>query len=250
MAEMRMREGRWRPLQTTPVPARKNRPLTTTGQGHGCTGHVLHRRAGRRHTHAHVVRWAGGHAAAAGMRWVGMCGGWLTGWRMALLGHAQHNHNHYDHQGCLPSSICSHPTRPPITQKELHHHHLYRCGTDYDNEKSRSCSSYFNMLYEVGRVCVRVLVQNSGCGGDGPGLVGEVAPPESARLTVHRCSAMLTPPRPPPPCLATAVCEDRHRGPHRQLDRPGRLPALRQDRHRLHRPPRQVGVRFGVRVYD
>lgn len=23
------------------------------------------------------------------------------------------------------------------------------CGTDYDNEKSRSCSSYFNMLYEV-----------------------------------------------------------------------------------------------------
>ncbi len=23
------------------------------------------------------------------------------------------------------------------------------CGTDYENEKSRSCSSYFNMLYEV-----------------------------------------------------------------------------------------------------
>jgi len=26
------------------------------------------------------------------------------------------------------------------------------CGTDYDNEKSRSCSSYFNMLYEVRRL--------------------------------------------------------------------------------------------------
>jgi hypothetical protein len=23
------------------------------------------------------------------------------------------------------------------------------CGTDYDNEKSRACASYFNMLYEV-----------------------------------------------------------------------------------------------------
>lgn len=38
------------------------------------------------------------------------------------------------------------------------------CGTDYENEKSRSCSSYFNMLYEASLASAGVLEAGTTCG--------------------------------------------------------------------------------------
>lgn len=76
------------------------------------------------------------------------------------------------------------------------------CGTDYENEKSRSCSTYFNMLYEVrlhpamhGPFRSAALLQSTGRASCVGGSLGPAV-------------QTLTPPRPLP---GPAVRENRHR---------------------------------------
>jgi hypothetical protein len=65
------------------------------------------------------------------------------------------------------------------------------CGTDYDNEKSRSCSSYFNMLYEVGR-----RRSTGGTGAQGP--CGAPAAAQLAAVALHAACYRAQPPEPVP----------------------------------------------------
>ena len=123
-----------------------------------------------------------------------------------------------------PRTLLSSPahTHPPPTRPTR------RCGTDYENEKSRSCSSYFNMLYEV-----RAPWWTRGARGSA-GRTGRMAAGAAGPRAKRLFSALR---RTPLPC---AVRQGGHCRPVHPLDRPGRVPPLRQDRHRLHRPPRQV----------
>ena len=110
-------------------------PHPPAGQGHRRDGDILHRRARRRHAHAHVVRcqrWGGPQACVAA--------------EPGLPGPAPAPPRAPGRPAACPRMLLSSPahTHPPT-------HPTRRCGTDYENEKSRSCSSYFNMLYEVGR---------------------------------------------------------------------------------------------------
>ena len=126
------------------------------------------------------------------------------------------------------------------------------CGTDYDNEKSRSCSSYFNMLYEVcsgggsggGGGAVERGSCGRGCKGRDRRSCGGLQAGSANRKRVG-CAAPCAPPAmcsgpAPPPRCAAAVRQNWDRRPHNQLDRPGRFAALCQDRHRVYWLPRQV----------
>lgn len=128
------------------------------------------------------------------------------------------------------------------------------CGTDYENEKSRQCSSYFNMLYEVrcaalrctvlcsavmccvlccAVMCAQWITKDQAHGQQH----SDVHPTRFASSTLNRTAAADS---------LVAVRQDRHRGPHNPVDRPGSLPSLGQGRHRLHWPPCQVGCAAAI----